>query len=659
MPEIQNPNLQQHGPGGGGGGGGDMRSMLGMMLVIVLVFVGLQYFKPKTAEPPAQTAQTQAAQNKAAQNPTAQSEAAQTQPQSPSPAANSAAPSSPVPPPHASNSSSKSAKTSEPAKQTPAIAAASESETTIENEQYKIVFTNRGAEVKHWILKHYYDTGGVAGGHHLDLVQPQAAARFGYPLSLYTYDDALTKQLGSALYQVTVSGSSSGAATYVAPASITFHYAGNGIDAVKTIRFDSSYVVTIESEVTRNGDPVRSLVSWPAGLGDMEEFLPPSAPAATTRAQVPISASSQILWSVDGKQTALTPTGGGFLAWTTAPVSNDATVDLPFQYAAISDLYFAAAFMPDRPESATLVTFHNSIDLPSNLSDPNSQKRPGHLLGLAMGDTSGITRLRLFVGPKAMDTLGAIHTTGADGRPASQSLKPLIQFGWWTIIAEPLYLALRFLYEHGIHSWGWAIILITVVFNLALLPQRLMMMKQSVKMRRLQPKVNLIKRKYANLKATDPKRAEMNTEMMALYKEEGVNMYGSCLPLLLQMPLFFAYYRVLANVIDLRQAHWFWLHDLSMPDPLYILPIFIIITMFFTQYITPSPGMDPAQRRMMAFMMPLIFGYSMIHFPSGLALYWGTGNIISLVMQLSINRSKMGQEMREDAKKNFPKKGKR
>jgi YidC/Oxa1 family membrane protein insertase len=145
--------------------------------------------------------------------------------------------------------------------------------------------------------------------------------------------------------------------------------------------------------------------------------------------------------------------------------------------------------------------------------------------------------------------------------------------------------------------------------------------------------------------------------MMALYKDEGINMTGGCLPLLLQMPLFFAYYRVLANVIDLRQAHWFWLHDLSVPDPYYILPGIILVSMFLVQFITPSPGMDPAQRRMMAFMMPVIFGFSMSHFASGLALYWCTGNIINLIMQVSINRSSIGQEMQALAAKRAAKRG--
>ena len=126
--------------------------------------------------------------------------------------------------------------------------------------------------------------------------------------------------------------------------------------------------------------------------------------------------------------------------------------------------------------------------------------------------------------------------------------------------------------------------------------------------------------------------------------------------MLFQMPLFFAYYRVLLNAVELRQAHWFWLTDLSSPDPLHILPILIIVSMFLVQFLTPSPGMDPAQRRMMAIMMPVIFGFSMWHFASGLALYWGTGNLINLAIQLGINQSSIGKEMHAIAAKRAAKK---
>src|SRR5580658_6199540 len=191
------------------------------------------------------------------------------------------------------------------------------------------------------------------------------------------------------------------------------------------------------------------------------------------------------------------------------------------------------------------------------------------------------------------------HSAMADTQPIASPGN----FGWLTFIAKPLYQALCFLHEHGIRNWGWSIITLTVIFNLLIVWPRMMSMKSSLKMMRVQPKVDALKKRYAHLKISDPKRAEMNTEMMALYKQENVNMYGGCLPLLIQMPLFFAYYRVLANVIELRQAHWYWLTDLSVADPLHILPILIIASMFLVQFITPSPGMDPNQRRMMAIMM--------------------------------------------------------
>jgi YidC/Oxa1 family membrane protein insertase len=592
-----------------------MRGLMAFTLLFLVVLLGYQYFfKPQQPPPPPPAAQSQS------QPPN--------QPQPTLPAAGAA-----VQPRLASASV---------LAVSPSVAATVVTTTTIENENYRIVFTNQGAQVKSWVLKKYFDTAGKP----LDMVQPQASAYFGLPLSLFTYEPALTTQLNQALYQVTATGAQPTVTGHVevpATSALTFHYAANGLDVVKTFRFDASYVVTVEAVVKRNGAPVRALIQWPAGLGDMEEFLPSSS----TRSSIPTSAASHFDWSLNGKQDTEA----------VAKISNNATLDLPYSYAAVADLYFAAVFLPDTPDRATLVTLHNTIDLPRVLSDPNSEKKPAHVLGLAMGDTSGSTRLRLYAGPKAMDLLTSIHATGADGKPTGQSLEPLIQFGSWLgLIAKPLYLALHFLVEHGVNNWGWAIIIVTVIFNLLMLPTRFMMMKSSLKMMRIQPKVEAIKQRYKHLKATDPKKAEMNGEMMALYKDEGVNMYGSCLPMLVQMPLFFAYYRVLLNAVELRQAQWFWLTDLSTPDPKYILPILIIVSMFLIQFLTPSPGMDPAQRKMMAIMMPAIFGFTMLHFASGLALYWGTGNVINLAIQLGINQSSMGKEMHEIAARRAAKK---
>lgn len=578
-----------------------MRSTMAFMLLAIVLFMGYEYFfaKPKTESNP----QTQSQSQSSHAAPQAATQSAAGQPQ--------------VASAHAAPSAAQ-----------PAITASSETETTIENELYKIVLTNRGGEIKHWILKKYQGSDGKP----LDMVQPEVAAQFGLPLSFFTYDPSLTSHLNQALYKVTVTGEKAASGALLAPASITFRYAANGLDVVKSLYFNSSYVISVDTEVKRDGVPVRALVAWPAGLGDMEEFRP------SFRGTMFTSATSQFAWSLDGKTGTLKAT----------KVSGDATLNAPYSYAAVADLYFAAAFLPYDPDSTTVVTFHHQVELPANPGSPNGEKKPAEVIGLAMGSTTGNTHLRLFAGPKETDVLNSIRAIGPDGKPTGESLAPLIHFGWFSVIAKPLYLAVRFLrglLGPGASDWGWAIIIVTLIINAFMLPTRLMMMRSSLKMMRIQPKVDALKKKYAGLKATDPKRAEMNTEMMALYKAEGVNMYGGCLPMLIQMPLLYAIYEVLENAIELRQAHWLWLPDLSMPDPTYILPILIILTMFLVQYITPSPGMDPAQRRMMAFMMPVIFGFTMLHFPSGLALYWCTGNVINLGIQIGINQSSMGKEM--------------
>ncbi len=617
MAEFRNPNLQGQG-NDGGGSGGDSRGMMTFTLLAVALFFAFQYFaKPKQPVAPAPTAQSQ--QQAAAQATASFSAQAAGSMQAAGPALA-----------HAKGGQA------QPAAAAPAIFAPMVTTTTVENDNLKVVFTNQGAQAEHWILmgKQFLDHPDP-GGQQLDLVNPKTLA-FGLPLSLFTYEPELTKVLNSALYQVTVSGAQSSTGVVQAPCTITFHYAANGLDVVKSFSFDQSYVMTAAVEVKRNGAPVRALLAWPSGLGDQSDALQ--------------FVNGKFAWSVDGKDDSIVA----------KKIDGDNTLNQPYDYAAINDLYFAAAFLPGAPERATVVTLHHAIDLAGSSDDANSQKKSADVIGLAMGDASGITRLRLYAGPKALDVLKSIHAMGADGKADGPTLEPLIQFGSWLgIIAKPLYLALRGLrglLGPGINNWGWAIIIVTAIFNIIMLPTRIWAMKSSLKMMRIQPKVEAIKNRYAHLKMNDPKRVEMNSETMDLYKAEGVNMYGSCLPMLPQIPLFFAYFRVLQNAVELRQAHWFWLNDLSVPDPLYILPILIIITMFFTQYITPSPGMDPSQRRMMAFFMPLVMGFVLLRYPSGLALYWGTSNLINLAMQVAINQSSIGKEMHAIADRRAAKK---
>ena len=592
LPEIRNPNQ-------GGGGSQDNRSFLIMMIVMLGIIFGLQYWRsqhnPATASPDQPGAVTAPA------------------------ATPSAAPASAM----AAQSSAA----------IPAIVAAAQSSTVVENELYRITFSNKGGQVTSWILKKYKDTSG----HPLDLVHAGAAALYGYPLSLYTYDDALTQQLSSALYVASSPGTSSVPATLEAPATLTFKYAAGNLSVTKTFTFGSDYIIHADTEVLRDGAPIRALLAWPAGLGDTETAL------SYADAQIDTASSGKI------DHIAIKKVSGG------------ATLNGPFDFAGISDHYFAAVFLPEHPDDATIVTLQHKIDVSrvkrSNITgDTISTGNKTVLLpvlGTAVGSLSGHSQERIFVGPKDITVLKSIHT--ADGN----TLEPLLDFGFFGPIGKYLFLGLRAVHawiaphDNGVHnySWGWAIVIFTIMINLILLPLRVQGMKSAVKMQRIQPQIDAIKLKYKNPKATDPKAGEMNAEVMALQKANGVSMLGGCIPSLIQLPLLFAFFTMMTKVVELRQAHFFWLPDLSAADPYHILPIVMVLTSFLAQFYTPSPGVDPQQQKMMAFMMPAFSGYLTWNYASGLALYWNIGNLVMIAQQLVMNQTSLGREMKEIAAK--------
>lgn len=509
---------------------------------------------------------------------------------------------------------------------TPAVAAAAETSTVVENELYRITFSNRGGQVTSWILKKFKDTEG----HPLDLVHNGASALFGYPLSLYTYDDGLTRQLSSALYVASSTG------TLEAPATLTFNYAAGNLSVSKTFSFGADYLVHADTVVLRDGAPIRALLSWPAGLGDLETAI--------------AYGGAQVDTSSNGKDEHLS----------IKKISGGNTLSGPFDFAGVSDQYFAAVFLPDHPSDTSLVTLENKIDVTkvkrsrlSNTTIPGKSTVLLPVLGAAVGSLSGHNAMSIFVGPKAISVLKSIHTANGE------TLQPLLDFGFFGPIGKYLFLGLRAVHsaiaphDNGLHnySWGWAIVIFTILINLALLPLRVQGMKSALKMQRIQPQIEAIKAKYKNPKATDPKAGEMNAEVMALQKANGVSMLGGCIPSLIQLPLLFAFFTMMTKVVELRQAHFFWLPDLSSADPWHILPILMVITSFIAQYYTPSPGVDPQQQKMMAFMMPAFSGYMTWNYASGLALYWNIGNLVMIIQQQVMNRTSLGREMKEIAAK--------
>jgi YidC/Oxa1 family membrane protein insertase len=573
-----------------------------MMVVMIAVIFGLQYYRSQHAP----------------------------QATSPDHVQEQATPAATAPATQTAQTSATAANPSTSATAVPTVTAAAQTSTTVENELYKITFSNRGGQVTSWILKKFTDNAG----HPLDIVHEGAARLYGYPLSLYTYDDSLTKTLANALYVPSATG------TLPSPATLSFNYASGNLVVHKTFTFGTDYLVHADTVVLRDGVPIRALLSWPAGLGDMESAIAYSSAVVDT--------------SINGKDEheAYKKIGGG------------ATLSGPFDFAGTSDQYFAAIFLPDVPSDASFVTLHHDIDIKevvvphpwyrfgSTTDLPRANATPASataakgvlkvpVLGGAVGSLSGHNLTRIFVGPKSLPVLKSISTA------AGNNLAPVLDFGFWGPVGKFLFLGLHFVQEHMASNWGWAIVIFTIFINLLLLPLRVTGMKSMLKMQRIQPGIDLIKAKYKNPKATDPKAAEMNAEVMAYQKEHGVSMFGGCIPSLIQLPLLFAFFTMMTRVVELRHAHWGWLPDLSAADPYHILPIFMVVTSFLVQFYTPSPGVDPQQQKMMAFMMPAFSGWMTWNYASGLALYWNVGNIIMILQQQVMNRTSLGKELRD------------
>jgi YidC/Oxa1 family membrane protein insertase len=501
----------------------------------------------------------------------------------------------------------------------PAKQAGRETETVVDNDLYRITFTNKGAQVKSWVLKKF---DNEAQNGRLDLVNGAAAQKYGYPLSIWTYDEGLRNRINSALYVASQEGQQS------APASITFEYADQDLAVRKTCHFDHSYVVTVEVTVSYKGSLIEALPAWPAGFGD---------------------------------QTTAATYGGGLIDYQfnknierlpLKKIIGGATLPGPFHWAGPNDQYFAAIFIPDDPASVAMVTLHNLLD------NPEDAKHPYDVVGAAVGNLHGPTVERVYVGPKELEILQKIPVPGVSG--ADNDLNGLVDFGWWGIIAKPLFLWLKWTYHHIVRNWGWAIVVQTLIITVALLPLRVSQMKSMLRMQRVAPQIKAIQEKYKKYSLKDPRKAAMNEEISALYKKEGVNPLGGCLPLVIQMPFLIAYYRMLGTALDLRHAHWLWIHDLSSPETsfLRLLPIAMVVSMLISQKMTPQAGMDPTQQRMMTVMMPLMMGFIFWNLAAGLNLYYTVSNLISIAQQAIMNRTKLGREMREMMEKRARKKDK-
>ncbi len=275
--------------------------------------------------------------------------------------------------------------------------------------------------------------------------------------------------------------------------------------------------------------------------------------------------------------------------------------------------YFFAAWIPPAGESQTFAT---SVVNPADGQPSYLIRTVGPTLKVAPG-ASATSTARLYVGPKLQGTLDTV----------APGLALTSNYGWTTVVAQPLHGLLSWLYALS-RNWGVAIILLVLIIKGATWKLTAAQYRSSAKMRKLQPRVNALKERYGDDKQ------KMQQAMMELYKKEKVNPMTGCLPVLITIPIFYGLYHVLMESVELRQAPFFgWIHDLSMPDPYFVLPAMYTLVMLGQQYLMPvSAGMDPAQAKMMKF-MPLLFAVMFAFFPAGLCLYYVVNGITGLAQQ--------------------------
>jgi len=581
----------------------ELRTLVASLLSLFVIIAWAKFFAPK-APPPSQQP------NK----PAASAPATSGQPAAPvggtsTPVATSVAPVTAPPGPAKSDSQERTI--------------------VVENDQYRVEFSNRGAVVKSWQLKKYKDDAKPQ--RILDVVHQDASQELNaWPLSVSLGDPNLDQTANAGLYQLaafhaTVSGApdqpaatsrSDGAVSFSAPVTFVFSWSDGHLEVTKQFKFADSYVVQTEVSAKLDGKPVTAGLSWLGGFGD-----------TTVQNPIPVETVSTF-YSEGGKLNGIVH----------KKLDDNGKWGPPLwqggkDWAGIEDRYFTAVFLaPTGTQPGTIETRYwktwHTIKTTDNQGKSEEKAEPVPQVAVVTSAQPMI--MRLFVGPKDYDDL----------KKMNPPLQALVNFGWMEIIADPLFHALKWLHNY-IPNWGWAIVVLTLIANMLLFPLRISSYKTTMKMQRVGPEIKAIQDKYKKYKINDPRKAEMNQEVMAVYSREGINPVGGCFQMLVQMPIWFGLNRVLNSAIELRHAPWFgWIRDLSSRDPYFILPVVMAASMYLVSKMTPMTSTDPQQQMMMKF-MPLTFAGMFIVFPisSGLAVYILTSSLVGIGQQWYLNRT--------------------
>jgi YidC/Oxa1 family membrane protein insertase len=453
------------------------------------------------------------------------------------------------------------------------LGAVIEEEITLANDDITVVVTNRGAAVSSYRLAHYDNDDGNP----VNLVQDVPLPDRSLPLQLVTPAGPDVE-----LYQVEHDGD-----------GVVLRWAdGRGNAVIKRLALsDDGFGLDVEIETA--GTRTEDMLSVGTGMRNL------SAEESDSR----LALWGEGIVMADGEVER-------FKRRKVKDTRNLTAVS--FAYAGFEDAYFLSILRPETGVSGVSIRAREF---------GGDGEKPSQALEITVAPARGVLRGELLGAPKDYDLLQSL----------GGGLEETLDFGIFAPISVFFLKALRWIYGH-VGNYGVAIILLTLGIRILLFPLMHTSTVSMRKMAKVQPKVKEIQAKFKK-KKTDPQaRAKMNQEMMALYKQEGVNPMAGCLPLLVQLPLLWALYQLFLKAIELRHEPFiWWITDLSAKDPLYVTPILMTATMWLQQRLAPQAG-DPQQQRLMR-MMPLIFGVMFLQFPSGLVLYWLANNVITIIQQ--------------------------
>ena len=457
---------------------------------------------------------------------------------------------------------------------------------SVKNELYEATVSNVGGVLRSFRLTEpiYHDPKGRP----TELIDSYAGDKVGFPLAIATADPALDIVLSQAKFVFQ---------PQTDPNRIALEYRSGGVHALKTFDFNpKKHVVTVATTLERNGTPLPHQLVWQGGFGD--QSIQPDVPA---------------------KKNAVHQTGGNYTRVALMGIKDGPPQELTASKVGVEDQYFLAMFLRDTEGPARI----SKSDFKLANNPDGTEGAATRALKVAVPSTQPV---QVFIGPKLAETLAEV----------TPDLPNVVSYGWFlfAVIAKPLLVGLRMVHS-VVGNWGWAIIFLTILINLLLFPLRV---KQQISMQRMQklaPQMKTLQDKYKKLKPGDPKRAEVEQELMEMNKQQ----MAGCLPMLLQMPLLFAFLNMMNAAIELRGAPWIlWIKDLSMPDHLYILPVSMGVAMFVQMKMSPTSP-DPAQAKMMM-ITPVLVTILFLWYQSasGLTLYWLTGNVIGIVQQYIIKK---------------------